>query len=103
MANAITHGSRDQPITVTGEVQESEFELAVENSGNRIPDDLVPILFQPFAREKASASMNGLGLGLYIASEIARTHDGSLTVDSSAEKTSFRLRMPLLAGEKPGM
>lgn len=35
------------------------------------------------------------GLGLYIASEIARAHGGTLTVTSSAAETTFRFRLPL--------
>ena len=37
----------------------------------------------------------GLGLGLFIASEIARAHRGTLTVASSPEETRFTFRMPL--------
>jgi signal transduction histidine kinase len=36
----------------------------------------------------------GLGLGLYIASEIARAHSGTLGVVSAAGKTTFTFRMP---------
>jgi signal transduction histidine kinase len=37
----------------------------------------------------------GLGLGLYIASEIARAHGGTLEATSSAEETRFTFRMPI--------
>ena len=40
---------------------------------------------------------HGLGLGLYIASEIARAHDGSLQVASTSEETTFAFTMPLKA------
>jgi signal transduction histidine kinase len=36
-----------------------------------------------------------LGLGLYIASEIARAHDGTLKADSSVDATTFTFTMPL--------
>jgi signal transduction histidine kinase len=39
-------------------------------------------------------SQQGLGLGLYIASEIARAHGGTLTVSSTVEETRFTLKMP---------
>jgi phosphoserine phosphatase RsbU/P len=37
----------------------------------------------------------GLGLGLYIATEIAKAHGGSIEVDSSEKETRFTFRMPL--------
>ncbi len=39
--------------------------------------------------------MQGLGLGLYIVSEIARAHSGTVNFDSSAEETRFTFSMPL--------
>jgi sigma-B regulation protein RsbU (phosphoserine phosphatase) len=59
--------------------------------------------FQPFHRIPApdsrqilqQASQQGLGLGLYIVSEIARAHGGKIEVASSAHKTRFTFRMPL--------
>jgi sigma-B regulation protein RsbU (phosphoserine phosphatase) len=52
-------------------------------------------LFQPFTRGAASSSKQGLGLGLFIASEIARAHSEILAVDSSSDETRFTLQMPL--------
>jgi sigma-B regulation protein RsbU (phosphoserine phosphatase) len=52
-------------------------------------------LFQPFFRGQVRASLQGLGLGLHIASEIAKAHDGTLTVTSTAEETRFTFLMPL--------
>ena len=52
-------------------------------------------LFQPFFRGTVRASLQGLGLGLHIASEIAKAHEGELTVTSTAEETRFTFRMPL--------
>jgi signal transduction histidine kinase len=52
-------------------------------------------LFQPFFRVAARPSQQGLGLGLYISSEIAKAHGGSLDVTSDHEETRFIFRMPL--------
>jgi signal transduction histidine kinase len=52
-------------------------------------------LFYPFARGEVRPSQQGLGLGLYIASEIAKAHAGTIDVVSSPEATCFTLRMPL--------
>ena len=52
-------------------------------------------LFQPFYRLAEQGSQQGLGLGLYIASEIARAHGGRIEVTSSPAETRFTFRMPL--------
>jgi signal transduction histidine kinase len=51
-------------------------------------------LFQPFVRGTVRRSDGGLGLGLYIAAEIARAHGGELGVASTPAETCFTLRMP---------
>ncbi len=55
-------------------------------------------LFQPFSRGKVRPNQQGLGLGLYIASEIARAHGGKIEARSSDEETCFTFSMPLDGG-----
>jgi sigma-B regulation protein RsbU (phosphoserine phosphatase) len=52
-------------------------------------------LFQPFYRGQVRPSLQGLGLGLYIASEIAKAHGGALSVASSTNETRFTFKMPI--------
>lgn len=59
----------------------------LSNAGAPIPHAALKQLFQPFYRGAVRPSQQGLGLGLFIASEIARAHGGTLTADSSAEET----------------
>lgn len=66
----------------------------VSNPGKPIPPEAVSRLFMPFEREEVRVSQNGLGLGLYIASEIARSHDGALAVSSDEIETRFSFVMP---------
>ncbi|HLM57572.1 MAG TPA: ATP-binding protein, partial [Pyrinomonadaceae bacterium] len=70
------------------------FELSVANLGEPIPPATVGRLFQPFSRASEGPGQQGLGLGLYIASEIARAHGGSLDVSSTSEETRFTFRIP---------
>jgi sigma-B regulation protein RsbU (phosphoserine phosphatase) len=67
------------------------FELTVSNSGPPIPAAALEKLFQPFFRREVRASLEGLGLGLHIASEIARAHGGTLQVAFSDDLTTFTL------------
>ena len=53
-------------------------------------------LFQPFFRGETQTSQNGLGLGLHIASEIAKAHGGAIEGVSTAAETRFTFRMPLV-------
>jgi signal transduction histidine kinase len=73
------------------------FELSVANLGEPIPPDTAERLFQPFTRANDTHGREGLGLGLYIASEIAHAHGGTLEVESSKDETRFTFRMPAQA------
>jgi sigma-B regulation protein RsbU (phosphoserine phosphatase) len=95
LGNALTHGSPDKPVRMVASTDNGMFVLWIANAGEPIPDAAMADLFQPFIRGKVRASLQGLGLGLHIASEIAKAHEGELTVTSTAEETRFTFRMPL--------
>jgi sigma-B regulation protein RsbU (phosphoserine phosphatase) len=95
LGNALTHGDKTQPVRLHAAVQEQTFELSVANGGEPIPEETLANLFRPFFRGKVRPNQQGLGLGLYIAAEIAKAHGGMLTVASTAEETRFTLRVPL--------
>ncbi|WP_036140946.1 GAF domain-containing sensor histidine kinase [Luteibacter sp. 9135] len=93
--NAITHGDSRRPILVEGKDEGCAVTLAVTNFGEPIDPQTLDRLFHPFFRPDSSQPRPGLGLGLYIAAEIARGHGATLTVTSSAEAgTCFLFRMP---------
>ncbi len=93
VANAITHGSGVIPVTVSAVHRDHNFELVVCNSGNRIPADMIDKIFEPFTRETSRPSQQGLGLGLYIVSQISRAHQGEIKATSTDEETCFTFRM----------
>ena len=70
------------------------FELSVSSGGAPFPADKLARLLQPFSRDSDSALQLGLGLGLYIAAEIARAHRGTLSVTSIAAGTCFAFHLP---------
>jgi signal transduction histidine kinase len=96
LGNALTHGAAEQPVMVHAATRNDVFELSVSNAGEEIPPAAIERLFQPFARGAVRPDQAGLGLGLYIASEIARAHGGSLSVASSPMQTRFTFIMPLI-------
>ncbi|HEX7883363.1 MAG TPA: ATP-binding protein [Afipia sp.] len=97
IGNALSHGSSDRPVVVSASTADKRFSLYVSNGGAPIPDKAMARLFEPFFRGEVRDSKQGLGLGLYIASEIAKSHGGSLTVRSTPEETRFSFEMPLIA------
>jgi phosphoserine phosphatase RsbU/P len=98
LSNAVTHGAKAQPIRFEAFTEDGRFELSVANAGDPIPEEVLPRLFQPFFRGDVRPSRNGLGLGLFIASEIAKAHFGKLEVTSTAKETRFRFTMPADGG-----
>lgn len=95
LGNAFTHGARHQPITVCCATRESYVKISVANGGKEIPVADQARLFQPFARGRESAGREGLGLGLFISSEIAKAHGGDLSISSTVEETRFTFSLPL--------
>ena len=91
LANAITYGAPDKPITVAATATGAELEISVANAGDPIPPEKMKVLFEPFTR----GSQQGLGLGLYICQEIAKAHGGLVEARSSTDETRFTFRMPL--------
>jgi len=94
LGNAVTHGAKDQPVRVEARLENDVFLLAVANGGEPIPQTALDRLFQPFSRGERP-SMNGLGLGLFIASQIAQAHGGRIDVQSDDRETRFTFRMPI--------
>jgi len=94
LGNAITHGASNAPILVRGTAGDGTFRLKVSNAGDPIPPATRERLFQPFFRGADKPNQQGLGLGLYIAAEIARAHGGTLSVVSAPAETRFTFQMP---------
>lgn len=97
ISNAITHGRDGMPIQVRAFADGDHLEVSVANAGDPIPEAARSQLFQPFTRALYRPKQQGLGLGLWIAAEIAKAHEGTLDVASDAQETRFTLRMPLAA------
>lgn len=96
LGNAIAHGAPDLPITVEASTSARGFHLHIANGGEPIPAEILPTIFEPFVRASNKAGGAGLGLGLYIASTIAKAEGGTLTVSSTPEETRFTFERPRL-------
>ena len=93
LANALTHGNSQTPVYFTASNESNKLQISVANNGEPIRESLRAILFTPFKRESDRPSNNGLGLGLYIADQIAKAHEGTLSFISNEKETRFTFVM----------
>jgi signal transduction histidine kinase len=89
LKNALVHGEPDSIVHVAAYIKDQVFTLSVTNTGPTIAPSVIGQLFKPFWRGMPSASDKGLGLGLFIVSEIARSHGGKIDVVSKNNRTAF--------------
>ncbi|QRN95027.1 PAS domain S-box protein [Archangium violaceum] len=105
VSNAAKYSPAGTLVTVVTRGQGDQITLMVHNTGDPIPSELRPRLFQPMTRgtaevERASRS---IGLGLYIVNSIVQAHGGSVDVSSSADEgTTFTVRLPRHVPVRPG-
>ena len=106
VGNALKYGAPDQPICVTLDGSDPDgIVLRVQNFGALIPSGLLADIFEPLVRgpnQPGSARAGGanMGLGLYIAREVASAHFGTIHATSNAESgTIFEVRLPRVPPE----
>jgi signal transduction histidine kinase len=95
LANALNHGAPDQPVHVGAAIEADDLVITVSNLGRPIALDDLASVFEPYWRSSTSQPGGGLGLGLYICSQIVKAHVGTLSVSSSVDEgTCFVARIP---------
>jgi signal transduction histidine kinase len=97
LANAVKYSPRGSVIRLSGWVDRNEVRLAVSDSGPGIPLGEQGKIFERFYRRAADRQGRhpGLGLGLFIARELAQAQQGNLWVESDGHHGStFVLALP---------
>lgn len=99
--NAIQYTDPGCPITLAASANDEAILLSVKNVGLPIPPDSLQVIFDPLVQLSVQSAVKeeqpstNLGLGLFIAREVAVGHHGTITVTSSREEgTVFTVRLP---------
>jgi signal transduction histidine kinase len=93
--NALRHTAPSGVIAVQAESDNDRTIIVVSDTGEGIPADHVPHIFERFYRADSARSRKsgGVGLGLAIVKEIVETHHGEITVSSElGQGTTFTIR-----------
>ncbi|NGO48014.1 sensor histidine kinase [Streptomyces ureilyticus] len=100
-ANARTHTPPGTTVTARVHRRGSWVCLDVQDDGPGIPPELLPRVFERFARGDSSRSRasGSTGLGLAIVQAVVAAHDGAVTVDSVSGRTVFTVHLPASAPE----
>src|SRR5690606_7073015 len=98
LSNAIKYSPRDAPVVITVDANDAEACVSVRDFGAGLAPEDQERIFQRFYRssDRQTHTVTGLGLGLYIASEIVRKHQGIIGVDSRKDEGArFYFTLPL--------
>lgn len=96
VANAIKYGVPSAPVEVTVQGTRDAVLLSVHNRGKPIPPELMEVLFEPYRTVPLGGNghSDGLGLGLFITSQIVLGHGGAMRVHTGEEGTTFAVELP---------
>jgi len=98
LENSVAHTARGDAITVTAKQKDNYLEVAVTDTGEGIPAEDLPNIFERFYRvDKSRArTTGGTGLGLTIAKRLVEAHGGKIEAHSELGKGSrFAFTLPL--------
>jgi two-component system, OmpR family, sensor kinase len=99
LSNARTHTPPGTTVTTALSTSDGTVTLTVTDDGPGVPADLLPEVFERFARGDTSRSRaaGSTGLGLAIVAAVVQAHHGHVSVESRPGRTRFTVRLPRTA------
>jgi signal transduction histidine kinase/ActR/RegA family two-component response regulator len=105
LTNAIKFTAREGIVRVALVQLEGQAELSVSDTGQGIPPEFLPYVFDRFRQADASTTRRhgGLGLGLSIVKSLVDMHGGSVDArsDGEGQGATFTVRLPLVRAQPP--
>jgi len=107
LGNAVQHGDENAPIDITLTADAAEVVIVIHNGGTPIAPGELPRIFEPLVRGSSAEyprhnRPGSIGLGLYIAREVARSHGGTIDATSTRQAgTAFTVRLPRRSPPRP--
>lgn len=97
VGNAIQYGREGEPIRLALSSTPTSAVIEVSNAlrGEPMSKERLQSMFDPFKRGGTRHNSKGLGLGLYIVSEIVRAHGGTISAATADDTITFRVELPL--------
>lgn len=100
LVNAAQYGEKHRPVTMRTASSDAYVMVQVQNFGSPIAESDLASVFRPLVQLSAENELDSrpktsLGLGLFVAREIAAAHGGTITVASDRENgTIFSVSLP---------
>jgi signal transduction histidine kinase len=101
VANALRHSRDRGTVELSASTNDSDILLSVRDSGDGIPPEHLPHVFERFYKVDAARSNgSGSGLGLSISHAIVKQHGGMLEVASKPGQTTFTMTLPQIVSSR---
>jgi NtrC-family two-component system sensor histidine kinase KinB len=99
LGNALSHTAAGGRVKVSARTDGTAVRFVVEDSGEGIPAEHLPRIFERFYRVPGRSVAGGAGLGLAIAKDIVEAHGGTISVESRLDEGSrFSFTLPAISG-----